>query len=124
MIAHGTANARWHAAELLFQYLPSLNPALLDRKGIGNKPNGVFFWVYAYLCPGHVFVVIVSFVAFHLTSFVKVFLFYFKIIFLLCKFYSYSSECINPSFIADVFNVHAYSVIYNKMLIIWFLLNL
>ncbi|GFV14035.1 protein unc-79 homolog [Trichonephila clavipes] len=34
VIAHGTAKARCHAVELLFQYLPTLNPALLDRKGI------------------------------------------------------------------------------------------
>ncbi|XP_035227755.1 protein unc-79 homolog isoform X3 [Stegodyphus dumicola] len=40
VIAHGTAKARCHAVELLFQYLPTLNPALLDRKGIGNKLNG------------------------------------------------------------------------------------
>ncbi|GIY90205.1 protein unc-79 homolog [Caerostris darwini] len=43
VIAHGTAKARCHAVELLFQYLPTLNPALLDRKGIGNKLNGVLF---------------------------------------------------------------------------------
>ncbi|GFT07465.1 protein unc-79 homolog [Nephila pilipes] len=47
VIAHGTAKARCHAVELLFQYLPTLNPALLDRKGIGNKLNG---WLLDSLC--------------------------------------------------------------------------
>ncbi|XP_054711004.1 protein unc-79 homolog [Uloborus diversus] len=42
VIAHGTAKARCHAVELLFQYLPTLNPALLDRKGIG--------WLLDSLC--------------------------------------------------------------------------
>ncbi|KAG8194067.1 hypothetical protein JTE90_003015 [Oedothorax gibbosus] len=42
VIAHGTAKARCHAVELLFQYLPTLHPALLDRKGIG--------WLLDSLC--------------------------------------------------------------------------
>ncbi|KAF8766719.1 Protein unc-79 like protein [Argiope bruennichi] len=49
VIAHGTAKARCHAVELLFQYLPTLNPALLDRKGIGMfrsaAAKSVFYFI-------------------------------------------------------------------------------
>ncbi|XP_023216123.1 protein unc-79 homolog [Centruroides sculpturatus] len=40
VIAHGTAKARSHAIELLFQYWPSLNKCIHERKGLTFKHHG------------------------------------------------------------------------------------
>lgn len=40
VIAHGTAKARSHAIELLFQYWPSLNKCIHERKGLSFKHHG------------------------------------------------------------------------------------